>query len=118
MADGGGPVQNWAWFAGRPWPGMWAMDLLQAARFCREHFPGAEIEVDAEGRFGWPALLAGAAVPGLIDRGTVTIPFTSLKDVILGQGDNALADVPGILERLDVPQLRGLWPEAGVTVKP
>lgn len=111
MADGGGPVRNWAWFAGRPWPGMWAMDLLQAARFCREHFPGAEVEVDAAAPYGWPALLAGAAVPGLIHSGAITLHFTSLKDLLRDQGDAALSDVPGLLERLDIPQLRQLWPE-------
>jgi hypothetical protein len=33
-------------------------------------------------------------------------------------GDTALADVPGLLERLDVPQLRELWPEAMMILKP
>ena len=63
---------------------------------------------------GWPALLAGAAAPELFDSGRVRIPFASLRDQVRTQGDSALADVPGLLERLDVPQLRELWPAGEV----
>src|SRR5262245_14605160 len=35
IAEGPGSVRNWAWFAGRPGPGQQALDLVQAARFCR-----------------------------------------------------------------------------------
>jgi hypothetical protein len=118
MSDGGGRVRNWAWFAGRPQPGMWAVDILQAARFCRDHSPGSAVSIEAAGRFGWPSLLAGAAVPGLIRAGAVTVPVGTLHEIVRAEGDVALADIPGLLERLDVPQIRRLWSEAEVTVKP
>jgi len=113
-----GVVRNWAWFAGRPLPGQWALDLVQAARFCRESLAATSVAVDAENAHGWSALLAGAAAPDLIASGSVYIPWASLVDQLRTRGDGALADVPGLLERLDVPQLRTLWPEGRVTVHP
>jgi hypothetical protein len=112
-----GSMKNWAWFAGRPMSGQWALDLIQAARLCRDKFSAAAISVDAENAFGWPALLAGAAAPEFIASGKVQIPLASLHDDIAERGDRALADVPGLLERLDIPQLRVLWPDGQVSVK-
>jgi hypothetical protein len=66
--------------------------------------------VDAKNAYGWSALLAGAAAPDVIASGSVQIPWASLADEVRTRGDNALADVPGLLERIDVPQLRALWP--------
>jgi hypothetical protein len=54
----------------------------------------------------------------LIASGSVHIPRASLWDEIRARGDAALADVPGLLEQLDVPQLRALWPAGRVAVKP
>jgi hypothetical protein len=118
MNDGGGRARNWAWFFGRPWPGMWALDVLQAARFCHSQSPGSTVVAEATGRLGWPTLLGGAAVPGLIQAGTVTVPVSSMHESSRALGDASLADVPGLLERLDVPQIRRLWPRAEVRVKP
>jgi len=111
-------TSNWAWFAGRPWVGMWAADLLQAARFCRKEFPNAALEVEASSWFGWPALLAGAAMPDLLQGGTVTIPTATLRTDVDRSGNGTVSDVPGLFERLDVPQIRALWPAAQVTIKP
>jgi len=44
-------------------------------------------------------------------------PRASLLDDLDARGDKALADVPGLLERLDIPQLRELWPGGNVIVK-
>lgn len=109
---------NWAWFWGRPWPGQWALDLLQAARLCRERLGATSVEADARNPFGWSCLLAGAADPETVRSGSVRIPWSSLHEIIRARGDKALADVPGLLERLDVPQVRALWPEGKVEVKP
>ena len=117
IAPAAGNVRNWAWFAGRPWPGQWAFDLAEAARFCREKLSAPAVAVDAENDYGWPALLAGAAATDLIARGSVRVPRTSLREELLARGDHALADVPGLLERLDIPQLRELWPGGQVKVK-
>jgi hypothetical protein len=113
-ADSPKNLRNWAWFAGRPLPGQQALDLAQAARFCRDTFSAPSVSVAADGRHGWPALLAGAAAPELIASGSVEIPFAGLRQQVQAQGDAALADVPGLMERLDVPQLRALWPAAEV----
>jgi hypothetical protein len=118
IAPAAGNVRNWAWFAGRPWPGLWALDLVQAARFCREKLFAPSVVVEAENDYGWPALLAGAAAAEFISSGSVWIPRASLRDGLRVRGDHALADVPGLLERLDVAQLRGLWPGGQVTVRP
>jgi len=118
IAEGLGSVRNWAWLAGRPGPGQQALDLVQAARFCRTTLAAPSVSVAAAERHGWPALLAGAAAPELFDSGRVRIPFASLRDQIQTQGDSALADVPGLLERLDVPQLRELWPAGEVSAEP
>ena len=74
------------------------------------------VSVAADERHGWPALLSGAAE--LFDSGRVRIPFASLRVQIQARGDSALADVPGLLERLDVPQLRELWPAGEVGAGP
>jgi hypothetical protein len=117
LAEPGRSMSNWAWFAGRPWTGMWALDLRQAARFSREKLAAPSVAIDAENAYGWPALLAAAADPALITSGRVQLPWASLHDVVRARGDDALADVPGLLERLDIPQLRTLWPAGQVSVK-
>jgi hypothetical protein len=117
LANGDASMSNWAWFAGRPWPGMWALDLVQCARFSRDTLAAPQVSLAAENAYGWSALLAGAAAPDLIASGRVAIPRASLRDDIRSRGDHALADVPGLLERLDVPQIRALWP-AGVVRQP
>ena len=118
LADVEGSLSNWAWFIGRPWPGQWALDIVQAARFCREQFGTAAAYVDAENFFGWPTLLAGAAAPQDISSGSVHIRWPTLREDVLLRGDKALADVPGLLEHLDIPQVRALWPGGKVTVLP
>jgi hypothetical protein len=115
-AEGGRRVDNFGWFFGRPSPGMWALDIQQAARFARETVPGSTVILDAPNRFGWAGLLAGAARPDLFASGTVSVPAASLHDLIRERKDAALADVPGLLERLDVAQLKGLSPGGTVTV--
>lgn len=103
------------WFAGRPVAGQWALDICQVARYCRELGFGP-VTIDAQNDFGWAALLAGAASPGLIDSGTTRIGRESLREDLAARGDGALADVPGLLERLGIPQIRQLWPAGQVTV--
>jgi hypothetical protein len=117
LTDVDGSLSNWAWFVGRPWAGQWALDLVQAARFCREKFAADAVSVDAQNAFGWPAFLAGAAAPEHFASGSVRIPCSSLHEIVQARGDNALADVPGLLEYLDIPQLRALWPNNTLSVQ-
>lgn len=107
---------NWSWFAGRPIPGQWALDTVQIARFACDQFKVSFLSIDANNDFGWPSLLAGAAEPDLITSGNVTIRRESMQDDIRTRGDRALADVPGLLDRLDIPDVRKLWP-GQVTVR-
>lgn len=109
LKESGASWCNWSWFAGRPVPGQWAFDMAQIARFSCDQFAVISVAIDADNDFGWPALLAGAAAPELISTGTATVRPKSLHDDVLARGDRALADVPGLLDRLDIPQIRQLW---------
>ena len=55
-------------------------------------------------------VLAGAAEPNVIATGNARIGRESLQEDIRTRGDRALADVPGLLERLDIQHIRKLWP--------
>jgi hypothetical protein len=90
---------------------------VQAARFCRATLAAPSAWVDARDRHGWPALLAAAAAPELLASGRVQVPFASLREQVRARGNAALADVPGLFERLDVPQLSELWPAGEVSAK-
>ena len=100
---------NWSWFAGRPVPGQWAYDIAQVARFSCDHFKLKSVTIDAGEPFGWSALLAACAEPELIASGSVAIRHSTLQADLRARGDNALADVPGLFDQLDIPQLRKLW---------
>lgn len=100
---------NWSWFAGRPLAGQWAFDTVQVARFGCDQFNVKSVSIDADNDFGWSSLLAGAAEPDLISGGNATIRRESMRDDVRNRGDRALADVPGLLERLDIPDIRKLW---------
>jgi len=52
----------------------------------------------------------------LLESGAIALPWTTLRERIHAEGDGALAEVFGLAERLDVPQLRVLWPGAKVSV--
>ena len=62
---------------------------------------------------GLGALIPGAD-PELIPSGAVQLRLASLHEDIRKRGDAALADVPGLLEQLTIPQLRQLWPAGRV----
>jgi hypothetical protein len=59
---------------------MQAVDLVQAARFCRQTLAATSVSVQAGLSSGWPALLAGAAAPDRISSGCVQIPWSNLAD--------------------------------------
>jgi hypothetical protein len=118
LGDSGAIWTNWSWFAGRPVAGQWALDVLQVARFCRARYRTSSISVEAESDFGWPVLLAGALEPRLLESGRIRLRRESLRDDLRARGDQALADVPGLLERLDIPDLLELWPGGHGRVMP
>jgi hypothetical protein len=101
-------LRNWGWFAGRPIVGMHALDIAQcAAFFRREH--GTSVTAIANNEFAFPTLLAGAADPLLFDRGEITMEADSFRTIIRERDDGALAELPGLFERLDIPHLVSLW---------
>lgn len=104
----GGVVRNWAWFAGRPVSGMHAFDLSQVAKSLRAQATGVSLELIAEPDTSWVALLTAALEPQAWDTIHGPLPFASIHDDIKARGDRSLADVPGLLERIDVPQLNAL----------
>lgn len=103
-----GVLKNWAWFVGRPIMGMQAWDLATVARLVRLREPGSKISVSAPSDFAWVTLLTVAAVPELFESAQAPLLASSLHESIEARGDAALADIPGLLEHLDVPQLMQL----------
>jgi len=63
LADGDASMCNWAWLAGRPWPGMWALDLVQAARFCHDKLSAPDVTMEAENSHGWPPCWPATLLP-------------------------------------------------------
>jgi hypothetical protein len=110
-------LRNWAWFAGRPLAGMHALDLAQAAMFCRRRLGAKSVAMVARNDFGFTALLAGAAMPDLLDSGDVVVPVDSFRALLEEQGDVALAEVPGLFEYFDIPQLTAMWPGGRVATQ-
>lgn len=111
-----GAFLNWSWFAGRPLAGQWALDLHQMAGFARSQLGATSVSVRAENGYGWAALLAAAAEDRQFDSGNVRIPHGSLRHNLQARGDAALADIPGLFERMDIPQIIELWPKGQVTI--
>ena len=63
IETGSGRTSNWAWFVGRPWPGMWARDICAVAEtLVREH-PSLLIGVVGSGNFAKAAIFAAALCP-------------------------------------------------------
>jgi len=110
LGDSGAIWTNWSWFAGRPVPGQWAFDIVQVAHATCEALHLQSVAVEANNDLGWTAMLAGASAPDVIPSGIARLRHSSMHDEIRARGDRALADVPGLLEHLDVPQIRALWP--------
>jgi hypothetical protein len=106
IAEGGGRTHNWAWFFGRPAVGQQAMDIVQVTRLIRAEIPNARVVVEPPARFAWVTLLAAAAEPGILISGRLSLPVSSLHEVVRSGRDAVLSEVPGLLERLDLPQLR------------
>ncbi|MFM2097077.1 MAG: hypothetical protein RIS70_4201 [Planctomycetota bacterium] len=104
----GGALRNWAWFFGRPVTGMHAFDLSQVARALQEQAPASSLELDADTANGWIALLAAAVEPSRWKAGHYRLPFGSLHEDIQSKGDRSLADIPGLLEHLDVSHLKAM----------
>jgi hypothetical protein len=111
--SGGGRTDNWAWFVGRPWPGMWVHDIVSTITALSTEQRRLPIGVVGTGRLGKAALFA-AALDSRIAAVQARLPSVSYRDEA-EQG--LLADIPRILATLDLPELaklvlpRGCWLE-------
>lgn len=101
-----GRTENWAWYFGRSWPGMRALDIMQVAYFWQAR--GQRVMLAAPGNHGWPVLLAGAVEPDAISVVAAALPYSSLCQPLEEGKDSVLSDVPGILSEFDIPDIAAL----------
>jgi hypothetical protein len=80
-AGADGVARNWAWFAGRPLSGMWALVGSGHLRFCRKL--GARLSRWMQNAYGWSALLAGAP-PELIASSGFKFPGEPCDEYVPG----------------------------------
>ena len=102
--SGGGRTDNWAWFLGRPWPGMWVQDIQSVITALSTEHPSVSMGVIGAGQFGKAALFS-AALDRRIGAVQVRLPSLSYRDEA---ARDLLADVPRILAALDLPQVATL----------
>ena len=102
--SGGGRTNNWAWLMGRPWPGLWVEDVKGVIAAISAEYPGSPIGLVGTGRLGKTALFA-AALDGRIAAVMAQLDDMTYREEALKDG---LADVPGILTIMDMPQVVGL----------
>jgi hypothetical protein len=99
--SGGGRTDNWAWFTGRPWPGMWVQDIGAIITALSGEHRNLPIGVIGAGSLGKAALFAAALDPRI---GAVLAPLPSIS--YRDEAEQGLiADVPRILATLDLPEL-------------
>lgn len=104
IESGGGRTDNWAWFLGRPWPGMWVQDIQSAMTALAAEHTGTTFKLVAPVRFGKTAILA-AALDSRIRAVHAHLPALSLRREAERGG---LSEIPRILSVLDIPQAVGL----------
>jgi hypothetical protein len=103
-SPGGGRTDNWAWFVGRPWPGMWVQDLQAIITALTGNSKNSRIGVIGTGAPGKAALFA-AALDTRIGVVLARLPSLSYREEARR---GLLADVPGILTVADLPEVAAL----------
>jgi hypothetical protein len=104
IQSGGGRTDNWAWFMGRPWAGMWVSDISATAAALAAEHPGARIGVIGTGGFARSVLFAAALNPR-ITACSVRFDQPTYRDEALA---GELAEVPRILAITDLPVVAAL----------
>src|SRR4030095_4055973 len=99
--SGGGRTDNWAWFVGRPWPGMWVQDIQSVITALSTEQGSLPIGVIGAGALGKAALFAAALDPR-IGAVQARLPALSYRDET---EQDLVADVPRILAAVDLPGL-------------
>jgi hypothetical protein len=102
--SGGRRTDNWSWFVGRPWTGMWSLDIAAAASALEGEHPGVKIGVVGTGRFGKAALFAAALFPQ-IAASAIRLKNAGYREEAASGG---LSDVPRILATTDLAGLAAL----------
>ncbi len=104
ISSGGGRTDNWAWFLGRPWPGMWSEDVSGTISAISKEYPNVPLGLAGIGRLGRTALFATA----LDERIAASLAYLDEVSYRDEAGKGGLADVPGILTAGDLPQVAAL----------
>lgn len=102
--SGGKRTDNWAWFMGCPWPGLWVEDIDKIVTALSNEYGNIPVGLIGTGRLAKSALFAAALDPritALVSR----LPEISYRREAQ-RGD--LADVPKILSVLDLPTVVAL----------
>jgi hypothetical protein len=95
---------NWSWFMGQPWTGMWASDIAATAVALAAAHPGLKIGVLGTGTFAKATLFAAALFPGITACAVRLEKAGYRKEAVSG----ALSDVPRILATTDLAGLAAL----------
>ncbi|MCW5977905.1 MAG: prolyl oligopeptidase family serine peptidase [Bryobacteraceae bacterium] len=102
--SGGGRTSNWAWFMGRPWPGMWAFDVTTLVETLSAERPARKVAVVARGSFSRAALFA-TALSERIHAAAVHLDTPTYRTE---PASGELSDVPRILAHMDLPAISAL----------
>ena len=107
---GGGVLNNWGWFVGRPLAGQQAWDIARTAEWLRsgqrkQKGTRVPVKIYADRDHWEAALLAAAMKPELFSGGEIHLGVASWKDLLKNPQDVGPAAVPGLFEQLDVPHL-------------
>jgi hypothetical protein len=104
IESGGRRTDNWAWFMGRPWPGLWVEDTEKVVTALTNEYGEMPVGLVGAGRLAKSALFAAALDPrisALVSR----LPEDSYRQEAL---KGYLADVPKILSVMDIPTIVAL----------
>jgi hypothetical protein len=102
--SGGTRTDNWAWFVGRPKPGMWAFDIERVVEGLATEKPSLRIGILGTRDFARSALFATGLCPR-IRAAAIELETPGYKAESESGG---LADVPRILSQTDLPYVSGL----------
>ena len=102
--SGDGRTDNWAWFMGRPWPGLWVEDINAIVTALLTEYGNEPIGLIGTARLAKPALFAAALNPN------ITALIANLPDLSYRHEAHKgnVADVPRVLATLDLPAIVAL----------
>jgi acetyl esterase/lipase len=102
--SGGRRTDNWAWFMGRPWPGMWVRDISAVIKVVSNQHAGVPVGVIGVGEFSKAVIYAAALSPA-ISKYAVRLEQPTYRAEAMAGG---LSDVPRILSLADLPVIVAL----------